>query len=82
MHVTNVPFVSQWAEMTMIAFGLGKFLPKCARLRVKLLSRTMFIGDPWPMNRTVILSYTRIFYIRHNVITGRLYRLPTAYAAR
>jgi hypothetical protein len=49
-----VPAVSQWAEMIMIAWGRGKLFPHCARLLVKLLFRMIFIGDPWPINKSGI----------------------------
>jgi hypothetical protein len=40
--------------MTMIAFGLGRRFPKAPKLRVKLLSRIMFNGDPCPIKSTGI----------------------------
>jgi hypothetical protein len=36
--------------------GLGRDDPSSFRLLVKLLSRTMFMGDPCPMKSTGILS--------------------------
>jgi hypothetical protein len=41
----------------MIARGFGSRFPHAARLRVKLLSRMMFIGEPCPTNKTGILSF-------------------------
>jgi CheY-like chemotaxis protein len=63
---TQDPRVSQWADTTRRAAGLGSSaFPREARLRVKGLSSTAFIGDPWPMKSTgvfpVILSIFMVF---------------------
>src|SRR5512136_299218 len=56
MQPAKVPWVSQWAEMTMMASGLGNEGPSSARLFVNRFERTMFMGDPWPMKSTGIRS--------------------------
>jgi hypothetical protein len=57
MQPTYVPSVSQWAEITIMAWGLGSRFPQALRLLVKSLSRMMFNGEPWPMNKVGIFLF-------------------------
>jgi hypothetical protein len=50
------PSVSQWAETQSTALGLGRFFPSAFMARVKELSSTAFMGEPWPMKTAGILS--------------------------
>src|SRR5690606_29430919 len=53
--VTWVPLVSQCAEITKTASGLGISLPNFAQVRENSLFSIPFIGEPCPMNNTGIL---------------------------
>src|SRR5690554_644932 len=50
-----VPLVSQCAEITKTASGLGISFPNFAQVRENSLSSMPFIGEPWPIKRTAIL---------------------------
>src|SRR5687768_16781074 len=55
MAVTNVPLVSQWAEVQRMAFGFSIDLPIACQLFVKSFCSKAFIGLPWPTKYTGIL---------------------------
>ncbi|MNT14734.1 hypothetical protein D3C72_1497500 [compost metagenome] len=46
------PWLSQCADTLRIAVGRGSSRPQAARRRVKALSASAFIGEPWPMKMT------------------------------
>jgi hypothetical protein len=51
-----VPAVTQCAETTQTALGFGSFPVTLLKALVNALFSIAFIGDPWPTNKTGILS--------------------------
>ena len=54
MAVTNVPFVSQCAEIHKMAFGVGNVRATICHPLENSLSSIPFIGLPCPINKTGI----------------------------
>src|ERR1019366_5698191 len=52
--VIFVPRLSQWAETTNIAFGVGISFASFAQLSLNWLCSIPFMGEPWPINKTGI----------------------------
>src|SRR5690606_27688578 len=63
--VMKVPLVSQWAETTSTAFGVGILFAMAAQPWLYAFSNIPFMGEPWPMNKTGIF-----------VVAGRLSLKP------
>jgi hypothetical protein len=56
---TSDPAVTQCAQTTQTAFGLGKRGASVSSVFVNAFSSIAFIGDPCPTNKTGILMATR-----------------------
>ena len=54
--MTREPMVTQCAETTHTALGLGRRAPNSVSAALNALCSIAFIGDPWPTNKTGILS--------------------------
>jgi hypothetical protein len=54
--MTREPVVTQCAETTHTAFGLGRRALNSPSAWVNALCSIAFIGDPWPTNKTGIVS--------------------------